>query len=72
LKHEQSRATVALASTGENLRPDVAEQLESYAAEAKARIESMVTENKVGLARTHHSNLLLLCLSMPLTSCSSC
>ncbi|KAG5182223.1 thioredoxin-like protein [Tribonema minus] len=45
----QPRSVLQSTSDGQNLRPDVAEQLELYAAEAQKRIDSMVKENKVML-----------------------
>jgi hypothetical protein len=40
-------ALAATSADGQNLRPDIAQQLEAIADEAKGRIDSMVKENKV-------------------------
>eukprot|EP00953_Heterococcus_sp_UTEX-ZZ885_P030607 16164-Heterococcus_DN1.PRE.3 len=39
-------ALAATSADGQNLRPDIAQQLEAIADEAKGRIDSMVKENK--------------------------
>jgi hypothetical protein len=46
-------ALAATSADGQNLRPDIAQQLEAIADEAKGRIDSMVKENKVN---THPSS----------------